>query len=142
MTIRPKNHSADPSLHHATQGFGVGVHGGTQMRLSRHIHVSERRIEETTKKQMKKKTKTAKQRDRTPPPPHPKKNRRTKRKRFPLSNVFGCKDVHALRLRPPWYAGAFQLEVSVDQDLSVTVAEAIDDDVVKQNLVPIVFTRA
>ena len=31
--------------------------------------------------------------------------------------------------------GAFQLEVSVDQDLSVIVAEAIDDDVVKQWLV-------
>ena len=40
------------------------------------------------------------------------------------------------------HVGAFQLEVSVDQDLSVTVAEAIDDDVVKQRLVPIVFTRA
>ena len=38
--------------------------------------------------------------------------------------------------------GAFQLEVSVDQDLSVIVAEAIDDDIVKQRLVPIVLTRA
>ena len=37
--------------------------------------------------------------------------------------------------------GAFQLEVSVDQDLSVIVAEAINDDDVKQRLVPIVFTR-
>ena len=37
--------------------------------------------------------------------------------------------------------GAFQLEMSVDQDLSV-VAEAIDDDAVKQWLVPIVFTHA
>ena len=35
-----------------------------------------------------------------------------------------------------------QLKVSVDQDLSVIVAEAIVDDVVKQKLVPIVFTRA
>ena len=43
---------------------------------------------------------------------------------------------------PPEHVGAFQLEVSVDQDLSVIVAEAIDDDVVKQRLVPIVFTRA
>ena len=40
------------------------------------------------------------------------------------------------------HVGAFQLEVSVDQDLSVIVAEAIDDDVVKQRLVPIAFTRA
>ena len=32
----------------------------------------------------------------------------------------------------------FQLEVSVDQDLTVVV-EAIDDDVVKRWLVPIVF---
>ena len=37
--------------------------------------------------------------------------------------------------------GAFRLEMSVDQDLTV-VAEAIDDDVVKRWLVPIVFTRA
>ena len=32
--------------------------------------------------------------------------------------------------------------MSVDQDLSVIVVDAIDDDVVKQRLVPIVFTRA
>ena len=38
--------------------------------------------------------------------------------------------------------GAFQLKVSVDQDLSVIVAESINDDDVKQRLVPIVFTRA
>ena len=38
--------------------------------------------------------------------------------------------------------GAFQLKVSVDQDLSLTVAETINDDDVKQRLVPIVFTRA
>ena len=37
--------------------------------------------------------------------------------------------------------GAFQLKVSVDQDLTV-VAEALDDDVVKRWLVSIVFTRA
>ena len=37
--------------------------------------------------------------------------------------------------------GAFQHEVSVDQDLSVIVAETINDDDVKQRLVPIVFTR-
>ena len=37
--------------------------------------------------------------------------------------------------------GAFQLEVSVDQDLSVTVAEGINDDDVKQIIVPIVCTR-
>ena len=37
--------------------------------------------------------------------------------------------------------GAFQLKLSVDQDLSVIVAEAIDDDVVKQRIVPIVFPR-
>ena len=33
-------------------------------------------------------------------------------------------------------------KVSVDQDLSVIVAETINDDDVKQRLVPIVFTRA
>ena len=38
--------------------------------------------------------------------------------------------------------GAFQLKVSVDQDLSVIVAETINDDDVKQRLVPIVFTLA
>ena len=38
--------------------------------------------------------------------------------------------------------GAFQLEVSVDQDLSVIVAEAFNFDDVKQRLVSIVFTRA
>ena len=38
--------------------------------------------------------------------------------------------------------GAFQLKVSVGQDLSVIVAETINDDDVKQRLVPIVFTRA
>ena len=39
--------------------------------------------------------------------------------------------------------GAFQLKVSVDQDLSVIVAETINDDDVRQRLVvPIVFTRA
>ena len=39
--------------------------------------------------------------------------------------------------------GAFQLKVSVDQDLSMIVAETInDDDDGKQRLVPIVFTRA
>ena len=44
---------------------------------------------------------------------------------------------------PIWNdVGAFQLEVSVDQDLSVIVAEAINDDDVKQRLVSIVFTRA
>ena len=37
---------------------------------------------------------------------------------------------------------AFQLEVSVDQDLKVMVAEANNDDDVKQRLVPNVFTRA
>ena len=37
---------------------------------------------------------------------------------------------------------SFQLDVSVDQDLSVIVAEAINDDDVKQRRVPIVFTRA
>ena len=36
---------------------------------------------------------------------------------------------------------SFSARMSVDQDLTV-VAEAIDDDVVKQRLVPIVFTRA
>ena len=36
----------------------------------------------------------------------------------------------------------FSSRVSVDQDLSVTVAETINDDDVKQRLVPIVFTRA
>ena len=35
----------------------------------------------------------------------------------------------------------FSARVSVDQDLTV-VAEAMDDDVVKQRLVPIVFSRA
>ena len=34
------------------------------------------------------------------------------------------------------------IEVSVDQDLSVIVAEAITEYDVKQRLVPIVFTRA
>ena len=38
--------------------------------------------------------------------------------------------------------GAFQLKISVDQDLSVIVAVTINDDDVKQRLVPIVFTRA
>ena len=38
--------------------------------------------------------------------------------------------------------GALQLKISVDQDLSVIVAETINDDDVKQRLVPIVFTRA
>ena len=33
-------------------------------------------------------------------------------------------------------------KVSEDQDLSVIVAETINDDDVKQRLVPIVFTRA
>ena len=42
----------------------------------------------------------------------------------------------------PCVVGAFQLKVSVDQDLSVIVAETINDDDVKQRLVPIVFTRA
>ena len=37
--------------------------------------------------------------------------------------------------------GAFQLKLSVDQDLSVIVAETINDDDVKQKLVSIVFTR-
>ena len=36
----------------------------------------------------------------------------------------------------------FSSKVSVDQDLSVIVAETINDDDVKQRLVPIVFTRA
>ena len=36
----------------------------------------------------------------------------------------------------------FSSRVSVDQDLSVIVAETINDDDVKQRLVPIVFTRA
>ena len=36
----------------------------------------------------------------------------------------------------------FSSEVSVDQDLSVIVAETINDDDVKQRLVPNVFTRA
>ena len=36
----------------------------------------------------------------------------------------------------------FSSNVSVDQDLSVIVAEAINDDDVKQRLVPLVFTRA
>ena len=40
------------------------------------------------------------------------------------------------------YVGEFQLKVSVDQDLSVIVAETINDDDVKQRLVPIVYTRA
>ena len=35
----------------------------------------------------------------------------------------------------------FSSKVSVDQDLSVIVAETINDDDVKQRLVPIVFTR-
>ena len=36
----------------------------------------------------------------------------------------------------------FSSKVSVDQDVSVIVAETINDDDVKQRLVPIVFTRA
>ena len=39
-----------------------------------------------------------------------------------------------------WQVRAFQLKVSVDQDLTVVV-EALDDDVVKQWLVSIVFSR-
>ena len=46
------------------------------------------------------------------------------------------------RIRCFEHLGAFQLEISVDQDLSVIVAEAINDDHVQQRLVPIVFTRA
>ena len=42
---------------------------------------------------------------------------------------------------PQRHVGAFQLKVSVDQDLTV-VAEALDDDAVKRWLVSIVFTRA
>ena len=36
----------------------------------------------------------------------------------------------------------FSSRVSVDQDLSVIVAEIVNDDDVRQRLVPIVFTRA
>ena len=36
----------------------------------------------------------------------------------------------------------FSSKVSVDQDLSVIVAETVNDDDVKQRLVPIAFTRA
>ena len=36
----------------------------------------------------------------------------------------------------------FSSKISVDQDHSVIVAETINDDDVKQRLVPIVFTRA
>ena len=36
----------------------------------------------------------------------------------------------------------FSSKVSVDQDLSVIVAKTINDDDIKQRLVPIVFTRA
>ena len=36
----------------------------------------------------------------------------------------------------------FSSKVSVDQNLSVIVAETINDDDVKQRLIPIVFTRA
>ena len=45
-------------------------------------------------------------------------------------------------VRVTCYVGAFQLKILVDQDLSVIVAETINDDDVKQRLVPTVFTRA
>ena len=41
-----------------------------------------------------------------------------------------------------WVLELFSSKVSVDQDLSVIVAETINDDDVKQRLVPIIFTRA
>ena len=59
-------------------------------------------------------------------------------------------DSSSIRGRDAWAAvgggvpvrcWSFSARMSVDQDLTV-VAEAIDDDVVKQRLVPIVFTRA
>ena len=43
---------------------------------------------------------------------------------------------------PESHVGALQLKVSVDQDLSVIVAETINDDDARRRLVPIVFTRA